>query len=192
MMKAPTTGANNQGGDRCVVALLGLWQISSLQPSLSPYVIDVHILTCLKLITHYSDKYAGITISLYCKKPGLNGGSKRQILVSAESEMFSLAAAARRCWIFFSDSAAVARPRNEVAIQISVSSSRKITCGSFGCGRWPNLVPDGITKETNHSSVLSACCAEITGAVIAIFCSDLLPLDMYLKSEPNAALAAVE
>ena len=136
--------------------------------------------------------YAGMTISLYCMKPGLKGGSKRQMRVSLERAMFSLAAAARSCWIFFWASSVVARPRNDAAIQVSASRSRKITCGSLGCGRWPNLLPDGITNETNHSSVLSACCVEITGAVIAIFCSDLLPLDMYLKSEPNAALAAVE
>ena len=98
----------------------------------------------------------------------------------------------RSLLISFSALSAVALPRNEIATQDSVSNSRNITCGSFGCGRWPNLLPDGITNETNHSSVLSLCWEEITGAVIAIFCSVLLPLEMYLKSEPNAELAAVE
>ena len=56
------------------------------------------------------------------------------------------------------------------------------------------MLADGITNETNHSSalVLSARWAEITGAVMAIFCDALLPAEMYLKSEPNAALAADE
>jgi len=40
--------------------------------------------------------------------------------------------------------------------------------------------------------VLSARWAAITGAVMAIFCDELLPAEMYLKSEPNAADVAVE
>ena len=126
--------------------------------------------------------------------PGLKGGSKRQIRDSLESAMFSLAAAARSCAIFLFDNAAVARPRKERATQVSESNSRKITCGSLGCGRWPKVLPEGITNETNHSSalVLSARWAAITGAVMAIFCDELLPAEMYLKSEPNAAEVAVE
>ena len=108
--------------------------------------------------------------------------------------MFSLAADARSCAIFLLDRSVVALPRKDRATQVSVSNSRKITCGSLGCGRWPKVLPDGITNETNHSSalVLSARWAEITGAVMAIFCDALLPAEMYLKSEPNAADVAVE
>ncbi len=104
------------------------------------------------------------------------------------------AAAARSSSTFFADSSAVAVPRNEVAIQVCVPSSRKITCGSLGCGKWPNVLPDGITKETYHSldSIFDSRCVAITGAVIAIFCDVALPFEMYRKREPNAALDAVE
>ena len=76
---------------------------------------------------YFSPSRTGITISLYCKKPGLYGGSKRQILVSSESAIFDFAAAARSSRTFFADNSAVAVPRNEAAIQVCVLSSRKIT-----------------------------------------------------------------
>jgi hypothetical protein len=55
------------------------------------------------------------------------------------------------------------------------------------------VLPDGMTKETNHSSARAAGSrwADITGAVIAIFSDALLPWEMYLKREPKAALEAV-
>ena len=76
---------------------------------------------------YFSPSKTGITISLYCKKPGLNGGSKRQILVSSESAKLDFAAAARSSPTFFADSSAVAVPRNEAAMQVCAPSSRKIT-----------------------------------------------------------------
>ena len=92
-----------------------------------------------------------MTISLYCKKPGLNGGSKRQIRVSTDSAMLALAALARSSLMIFRDSSSVALPRNDLATQVSESNSRNFTCESFGCGKWPTLEPDGITNETYHS-----------------------------------------
>ena len=143
---------------------------------------------------YFSPSRTGITISLYCKKPGLYGGSKRHILVSSDSTKFDFVAAARSSRTFFADSSAVAVPRNEAAMQVCVPSSRKTTCESLGCGKWPNVLPDGITKETYHSldSIFDSRCVAITGAVIAIFCDVALPFDMYRKREPNAALDAVE
>jgi hypothetical protein len=42
------------------------------------------------------------------------------------------------------------------------------------------VLPDGITKDTYHSadSDLSAICAAMTGAVIAILSDELFPLEM--------------
>ena len=56
------------------------------------------------------------------------------------------------------------------------------------------MLPDGITKETYHSSdsIFDSRCVAITGAVIAIFCDVALPFEMYLKREPNAELDAAE
>jgi len=99
----------------------------------------------------YSPKYTGTTTSLYCKKPGLKGGSKRQMRVSSDRAMFSFAAAARSSRVFLSDSSVVALPLNDMAIQVSVSSSRSLILGSLGSGKCPKVLPDGITNETNHS-----------------------------------------
>lgn len=133
-----------------------------------------------------------MTISLYCRKPGLKGGSKRQMRVSLDRAMFSLAAAARSCAATCADFSGVALPRKEVAMQVSASRSRKITCGSSGCGKCPKLLPDGMTKETNHSLALFSLFDAITGAVIAIFSCALFPLEIYRKRREKAALLADE
>ena len=111
-------------------------------------------------------------------KPGLKGGSKRQIRVSFERARFSLAAAARSSAIFLLVRLCVARPRNDMEIAVSESSSRSFTLGSLGSGRCPILLPEGMTKETNHSLLLSDLLAAMTGAVIAIGVWLLFPLEM--------------
>ena len=127
-------------------------------------------------------------------KPGLNGGSNRQIRFSLESEIFSRAAALLSSKIFLDASSSVALPRNEAAMQVSTSDSRKTTWESFGCGKRPKELPDGITKDTNQSSgpAPSFRWAAITGAVIAIASEDLLPFEIYLNSEEKAELEAAE
>ena len=108
--------------------------------------------------------------------------------------MFSLAALMRSSKAFLPAYSTVARPWKDLTAQVSASSSRNTTCGSFGWGKWPNVLPDGITKETNHSSACGvwAFLAAITGAVMAIFSADLLPLEIYLKREEKAELVASE
>ena len=94
--------------------------------------------------------------------------------------MFTLEALVRSSLAIFRDNSSVALPRNDLAIHVSVSNSRNLTCESLGCGKWPKVLPDGITNETYHpaDSELSAFWAVITGAVIAIFCEDLFPFEM--------------
>ena len=94
--------------------------------------------------------------------------------------MLALAALARSDSVIFRDSSFVALPRKDLATQVSVSNSRNFTCESLGCGKWPNALPDGITNETYQlsGSEFSAFWTAITGAVIAIACDDLFPLEM--------------
>ena len=94
--------------------------------------------------------------------------------------MLALEALMRSASAIFCESSSVALPRNDLAMHVSVSNSRNLTRGSLGSGKWPKVLPDGITNETYHSAVseLSAFWAVITGAVIAIFCDDLLPFEM--------------
>lgn len=127
-------------------------------------------------------------------KPGLSGGSNRQIRFSVDSAMFSRSAAFLSSEIFFAASSSVALPLNELAMQFSASNSRNTTWGSFGCGKCPKELPDGITKDTNQSlgPAPSLRLAAITGAVIAIDSDDLFPLEIYLNSRENAELEAVE
>ena len=94
--------------------------------------------------------------------------------------MLTLEALVRSSSVIFRDSSSVALPRNDLAMHVSVSNSRNMTCESFGCGKWPKVLPDGNTNETYHpaDSDLSPFWAVITGAVIAIFCEDLFPFEM--------------
>lgn len=94
--------------------------------------------------------------------------------------MLALEALARSSLTIFRDSSSVALPRNDFAIHVSVSNSRNLICESLGCGKWPKVLPDGITNETYQSadSEISVFWAVITGAVIAIFCEDLFPFEM--------------
>ena len=85
---------------------------------------------------YFTDVAIGITISLYWRKPGLNGGSNLQIRFSPDSTNFSRSAETLSCLIFAFANSSVARPRNEVAIQVSEPNSRRTTRESFGCGSW--------------------------------------------------------
>ena len=65
--------------------------------------------------------------------------------------MLALEALARSASAIFCESSSVALPRNDLAMHVSVSNSRNLTCELLGFGKRPKVLPDGITKEMCHS-----------------------------------------
>ena len=94
--------------------------------------------------------------------------------------MLALDALVRSASAIFCASSSVALPRNDLAMHVSVSNSRNLTCELLGFGKRPKVLPDGITNATYQSSgsEVSAFWAVITGAVMAIFCEELFPFEI--------------